>query len=159
MKCDVCGLRPASGVISMISNGKSTTRRICAQCMARLRRPSAYTIQMTLLGTLPQQEDAQRQCPACGRSERQLRLTGRVGCPVCYQTFAPLLETVIGQLGSGRRQSMDGAAAEVSRQEENRLDALREEMFRAVNAENYERAAELRDEIRALQAEQRGTEA
>ncbi len=157
MKCDVCGLRTASGVISMISGGRSVTRRICTQCMLQLRRPSAYTIQMTLLGTLPQQETEQH-CPVCGRSEQTVRRTGRLGCPKCYQAFEPLLAPLVEQLGSAQRKETPSDGAGAPQPAESAIDRLREEMFRAVNAEEYERAAELRDEIRALQAARREAE-
>ena len=141
----------------MISGGRSVTRRICTQCMLQLRRPSVYTIQMTLLGTLPQQE-TELHCPACGRSEQTVRRTGRLGCPKCYQAFEPLLTPLVEQLGSMQRKDTPSDVASVPQPAENEIDRLREEMFRAVNAEEYERAAELRDEIRALQAARREAE-
>ena len=42
-------------------------------------------------------------CPACGFPETRLRHSLALGCPVCYETFAPHLCTFLPKLHTGTR--------------------------------------------------------
>ena len=152
MKCDVCARRDATAVITMIVNGKNTVRRVCPQCVRKLQRGDAYATQMALLGTM-NAPDEMITCPVCGWTSDQLRRSGHVGCAACYQAFMPILQPLSVRL-NGVPQHGEGEAAAPSAPQDafaQRITKLREEMFAAVNAEEYERAAQLRDEIRAME--------
>jgi len=90
-------------------------------------------------------------CPSCGCSKEQFEKTGRLGCPDCYQTFAPLLKGIIGKMHLGPSHvgkvppgRMTPAVVDA------RVKALSQELDKAVRVEKYEEAARLRDEIRTL---------
>ncbi len=116
-----------------------------------------------LLGGLktPQKDkkggDDEPVCPGCGLNASDFKMRGRLGCPRCYEVFRgsllPLLERVHdGTSHRGRfpgRTAMDVAAADKMAELKRRLD-------NAIQEENYEEAAQLRDELQ--QAEKAGGE-
>lgn len=120
-------------------------------------------------------------CSTCGLAYNHFRHTGMLGCPDCYTCFAaqlgPLLErahegathhlgksprrtapgkSVPSCVGSPTNPTSERAAALFGSAEERskRLLILRKQLADAVNAEQYERAAQLRDEMRRLSTPQ-----
>ena len=96
-------------------------------------------------------------CPACGIHLGEISQTGRVGCPECYRHFSgrltPYIRRVHGPAAhTGRIPKSAGEHLYQKRRLAELQDALRE----AVTRQEFERCAELRDEIAALN-EGRGT--
>jgi protein arginine kinase activator len=90
-------------------------------------------------------------CPGCGWTWERFRSGGRLGCARCYETFReelrPLLRRIHGAVRhAGRAPRSPGADQGAAR-----LRRLHEELERAVGAEDYERAAELRDRLAELE--------
>jgi protein arginine kinase activator len=103
-------------------------------------------------GKLPAVAD-ESPCGFCGATLKDFRETGRLGCPHCYASFEPHLRDLLRRLhGSsqhvGEVYLPPSAAGEAAA--EDRLGDLRDQLRRAVEAENFELAAELRDRIRVL---------
>ncbi len=93
----------------------------------------------------------QRTCPKCGITFHEFRQQGRLGCPFDYEFFQrelePLLVNIHGEKQHvGKRPRTNGGEAQVQAE----LGRLRREMRDAVQREDYERASQLRDEIRRL---------
>ena len=166
MKCDVCGRHEAAAMIALIVNGKRSIRRVCKQCIAKMKRGDAYAAQMALFSSVepPEQEHF---CPMCGTSWSDVLRRGTVGCGACYLAFAEQLEPLLNTLNgmaehNDEAETVKAEAVETEPPAENdkktQITRLREEMFTAVNAEEYERAAQLRDQIRSLEREEEGGE-
>lgn len=94
----------------------------------------------------------QRACPVCGITFFEFRNQGRLGCPHDYECFEAELEPLIVNIHGAlehtgkqpRRRSEDaGNPTDLIR--------MRREMQQAIEEENYERASELRDEIRRVE--------
>ncbi len=94
----------------------------------------------------------QKKCPLCGATAFDIQKTGKAGCAQCYETFSDILDPYIRRIhgnvvhqgripGGGTPEHK--AAAEVTR--------LRQQLDSAVKAEDYLKAAELRDRIRELE--------
>ncbi len=117
-------------------------------------------------------------CPQCGETERELRETGLLGCAHCYETFRELLFPVFRRAqghtqhvpATERKSNIMPGEAAGCRDGENsarlngadsgteplsELDRIRRELRAAVEKEDYECAARLRDAIRALEAEEK----
>lgn len=99
----------------------------------------------------------QQSCPVCGITFLQFRKQGRLGCPNDYTCFEkelqPLLLNIHGEtqhVGKVPKRCASGA------KKQTRLIRLRREMKEAIAMEDYERASELRDEIRDLEKKLRG---
>jgi protein arginine kinase activator len=91
-------------------------------------------------------------CSHCGQTFRQFRSQGRIGCAHDYDLFREellqLLESIHGNTQHvGKVPKQHGAAG----QSEAQLLRLRSELKAAVEAEDYEKAVELRDEISQLE--------
>lgn len=90
-------------------------------------------------------------CPKCGRSYQDFRKTGRLGCGECYETFYAPVATTIKQMHStvshtGKIPSH--CADELKRKK--KYETLKKELSKAVAREDYETAARLHKEIKAL---------
>lgn len=98
-------------------------------------------------------------CPSCGITFAEFRSQGRLGCPNDYLVFEnellPLLENIhdeVQHVGKVPRRAPDAS------QRQYQLIRLRNELRTAVEQENYETAASLRDEIQQLESEFGGGE-
>ena len=164
MLCDDCGKPATIRYVEMV-DGELRDLHLCDDCantrgMALSLAPLAGPLVNMLMGLLDEMgagddrpEDGPV-CPDCGLSQAEFRSTGKLGCAACYEAFAaelkPLLRRVHGSIvHNGTIPSKAPQDIGISR----RTRALQLELERAVRAEEYERAAELRDEIRQLEAD------
>ena len=92
-------------------------------------------------------------CPGCGFTSSKFQQTGRLGCSQCYLTFSDAILARLGSMHRGLRhfgkhpEGFEGDAFS-----ERLLAECQERLQLAVEAENYEEAARIRDEIRHLEA-------
>ena len=176
MLCENCQLREASVHVKQSHNKQITEYNLCPSC-ARDLEQSSHTSFSDIFGdffnsmfwgpsgfTYPQQRVQARenlQCPNCGLTERELLKTGLLGCPQCYQVFAKVLNPVFQRVQGHSCQ----AAAEVlppakfadeaeslTDQADDPIARLRQEQQNAIAAEDYEKAAQLRDEIKEMES-------
>ncbi len=155
MKCQFCS-NPATVHLTRIVEQKKTEVHLCQACAEKHTAPAAEmnlsSILQTLIGqhvSAVTEELARLNCPTCGIKYMEFRADGRLGCPSDYEVFRagllPILQRIhratrhVGKVPR-RRGLREARAAEL-------LD-LRQRLRRAVDGENYERAAELRDLIR-----------
>lgn len=91
-------------------------------------------------------------CPVCGITFYEFRSKGRLGCPHDYTCFEKELMPLIANI-HGETEHIGKTPKRAPRQTENRtkLIRLRREMKEAVAAEEYERATELRDQIKRIE--------
>jgi protein arginine kinase activator len=163
MRCDHCKERDAVINLTQVEHDTKVTLHLCEQCaqekgietgMAVLKSPLGTFLSAMGKGTtLPVPADTLR-CSTCGATLRDFRDSGRLGCAQCYQSFADHLRDLLRRLhGSsqhvGERYVAPGVDGEASAASE--LLELRDQLRRAVENENFERAAELRDQIRVLE--------
>jgi protein arginine kinase activator len=88
-------------------------------------------------------------CPECGHTLMELRKTGRVGCPSCYLAFQQELTGIVGQEAlTGGHAGLLPKRLQPLRWTYLERERIRDRMHSAVAEEDYESAAELRDEIR-----------
>lgn len=164
MQCDNCGERPAAVHLTQIVKNSVTTLHLCEVCAAEKGVQTSATIAKFPLsdflasmgkggaGALPTAVEPEP-CGFCGSRLSDFRDTGRLGCPQCYASFETHLRDLLRRLhGSSQHVgevylSPDAAVADRRR----RINELRDQLRRAVEAENFELAAELRDRIRILE--------
>ena len=95
-----------------------------------------------------------KKCPLCGMTLADFSRDGKAGCPTCYEAFADELEPAIGRIHG--RTSHNGRAPSKFREKtelKNRIRVLEAEQKEAIKTENYERAAEIRDELKNLRSQ------
>lgn len=163
MICDNCGSQDAVIHLTQIVNNEMTACHLCEKCAAakglETEEPSStfpltdFLAQMGGGEEEAQSEPGTGQCTFCGLSFSDFRETGRLGCSHCYVTFEPHLRGLLRRIHGGTQHTgkvylpPDPSASE----RQKRLEGLRRRLERAVAAEDFERAAELRDEIRSLE--------
>ena len=164
MVCDNCGSTHAVVHLTQIVNNQMSTHRLCEKCAAEkgletAPEPAAFPL-TDLLAQIgkdaapePSDPSSSQKCSFCGLTFKDFRETGRLGCPHCYETYMPHLQRLLRRVHGGTQHvgkvylPPDPSATELER----RLEALRRKLNRAVESEDFERAAELRDEIRSLE--------
>ncbi|HXM37138.1 MAG TPA: UvrB/UvrC motif-containing protein [Gemmatimonadales bacterium] len=163
MLCDNCKERDAIINLTHVEHDSKVTLHLCEQCAQQKGVETGGAVLKTPLGgfltalgkggtVLPTPSDGLR-CSSCGSTLRDFRDAGRLGCDQCYLAFELHLRDLLRRLhGSsqhvGERYDAPGEAAADPR---GRLLDLKAQLRRAVEGENFELAAELRDRIRVLE--------
>ena len=160
--CDSCGSSDAVVNFTQIVQDEMSAFHLCEACAAEKGlEPAPEPSNFPLTDFLAQMGDERgrdaldtdHQCSFCGLSFGQFRETGRLGCPHCYQTFESNLRRLLRRIHGGVQHvgkvylPPDPTASEM----EKRLDGLQRKLHRAIETEDFERAAEVRDEIRSLE--------
>lgn len=174
MECSRCKQREATIIETLIVFGKVIEKHLCEECAREIGIGTQSHVPLpelvsTLVKAMPSQAgQAMLACSVCGLTYARFKQTGLLGCAHCYRAFeeklGPLIERAhegathhVGKIPRGalersrqggpeRLEMLLGSAKE--RQE--RLAALQRQLELAVEAEHYEQAASIRDEIRKL---------
>jgi protein arginine kinase activator len=97
----------------------------------------------------------QQACPICGMTFYDFRSKGRLGCAHDYVFFErqlePLLLNIHGETRHMGKRPKAAPREAYYQQQLTELIRMRREMKQAVEAEDYERASELRDRIRTIE--------
>ncbi|MBU0717833.1 MAG: UvrB/UvrC motif-containing protein [Planctomycetes bacterium] len=93
-------------------------------------------------------------CPRCGITFRQFQVKGQLGCPYDYEAFRSLLLPLIERAhdGSTHHVGKVPSTADSTVRRQTGLFRLRRELQEAVEHENYEEAARVRDAIQGLES-------
>ncbi len=170
MRCEHCKERDAVIHLTQIQDSQVTTLHLCEACAAEkgveTGTPSGkfplhdFLASLGKSGTGTADAGADVPCPACGATLRDFRQTGRLGCAECYRAFDGPLRDLLRRLhGSavhaGERYAAPATpgvpAPVVPVPAGAALSDLRERLRRAIETEDFELAAELRDRIRVLE--------
>lgn len=166
MLCERCGQRPATVHFTEITNGHKQETRLCEVC-AREIHPQGFmfvpqlNLHNFLAGLLKHElggggyarpEEDGGKCGRCGVAGGQFVKQGLLGCGDCYPYFEekllPLLRRIHGNTRhTGKVPGRTGGRARLVKEIEN----LKMQLKEAVSREEFERAAQLRDNIRQLE--------
>jgi len=164
MLCDSCRERQAVINLTQVEHDSKVTLHLCEQCAQEKGVETGVTVLKSPLGgfitamgkgaanVLPTAADGLR-CASCGATLKDFRESGRLGCAQCYEAFDGHLRDLLRRLhGSsqhvGERYVSPG---EEDADPRHQLLDLKEQLRRAVENENFELAAELRDRIKVLE--------
>lgn len=178
MKCETCAKGEATVAYTHIVDDTKKTLFLCETCAQEKNIETTATPEDKAkhvpvlvkevkeeLTSLAGAEDAGGiSCPACGMAYDEFKKAGRLGCAECYGAFAPQLGRLLKRIHGADRHHGKGmiAAGTVSSpsvvpetepvvMDSDTLEQLREKLTKAVSAEAFEQAAELRDRISALE--------
>ena len=165
MICQECQKEMATVHITKIINGRKTELHLCRRC-ARAHDELDFSFEPqfslhNLLGSLLGENmrgsrealgRAKVQCPSCDLTFSQFSQIGRLGCSGCFAAFneqlAPLLRRIHGSSRhTGKVPRRSQGAVRFARE----LERLREELKLKIQKEEFEKAAELRDRVKAME--------
>ena len=168
MLCQNCGKNEANTHIKQIINGDTAESHLCSECANHLGYSdmfSGFDFSLSdffggfLSDVMPGHliGDVKR-CEKCGASFNDIVREGRVGCANCYRTFYDRLRPSLQRIHGKARHSgkISRSAADEKKEEETlqeKINALQEQMNEAVAKQDFEKAAEIRDEIKVLKGE------
>ena len=170
MLCEKCKKNTATVHMKGFVNGAVTELHFCQECslgMVNMEMPislenmfkgileSVQSMGQTPLGQPANRPIARKTpgpCTVCNLSYEQFKATGKLGCEACYQAFpkeiVALFKNVQGSTHhEGKFPKRSGSQIRQRRE----VDKLRAILKKAVDEENYEEAARLRDQIRSLE--------
>lgn len=160
MICDVCGKQEATVHLTEIVNDKVTKLHLCEECAKEkgAEMEEHFGLSDLLAGLADMGADIEPEvmgtikCPTCSFTYNNFKKAGRLGCGDCYDAFkaqlAPLLRRIHGaDRHVGKVPLRIGKTVNDTRT----LQELKLKMEKAIQSEEFEEAAKLRDRIRALE--------
>ncbi len=176
MNCEKCKNKTATVFYADDTGGRHSLCESCAAILGHLGRYSpssaerndpcdSYTPDCRLFSLSPaatafpiyasSDDDGKTRCQYCSSSLEAVISSGELGCPECYSAFSKILfpmsldcENAAGaRMPQSRRANIDRI---------HMLAQMKKKLREAVDSENYELAATLRDEIRRLDGEKKG---
>ena len=184
MLCERCRIREANIKYTEIINGVKNEHNLCSQCAKEMDFTGysaifdgEFPLGKLLSGLLgiggeeDQEEDKMSQvvCPTCGTSYEEFVKNSRFGCLDCYSVFDLLMSDSIKKLQGGdthvgkhpKYQKMHPASQMMKSQEDSQeksskdqIDLLKARLAAAISDEEYELAAQYRDQIKELLKEE-----
>lgn len=173
MLCQYCNERPAKLHMTKIENNQKKELHLCEICaqeydQSEFNFEQPFPLQNILPGLIQldlgglkegkskKESSAQprEKCQNCGLTYQEFARRGQFGCSDCYTQFddqlRPILKRIHGSTGhSGKVPKRSGGTLRIKR----RISELKEELQRCIHREEFERAAQIRDEIKALEHE------
>lgn len=160
MLCDNCKENPAVVHLTKIVSGEIRTSHLCERCAAEQGVETQASTSKNPLGVFlqevqqqaGQQGDAVR-CSFCSMTLRDFRTSGRLGCALCYGSFERNLRELLRRVhGSSRHVGRQYEVPEsLDNEQTGTLLELRDRLQRAIDSEQFEVAATLRDQIRGME--------
>ncbi len=161
MLCQHCKKQTATVHLTDLVKGEKRERHLCEACaseegvIVKQHVSVPDLLNSFLMSQSGAQELARLRCPECGMTFMEFRSQGLLGCPNDYEVFGEALGGVIERAQEGRthhtgrgpgKPPVETDATERERQ------SLQRELRDAVENEDYERAARLRDRLAELQS-------
>ncbi|MCZ8523804.1 MULTISPECIES: UvrB/UvrC motif-containing protein [Paenibacillus] len=166
MLCQECGKKQATLHFTKILNGEKTEFHICESCAREKGElipgtPNGFSIHNLLSGLLDFEPSTHStaaskpqptRCEHCGLTYSQFSKVGRFGCSECYKHFGdkldPLFKRVHGNIvHTGKVPRRSGGLIKYKRD----IDQLKKDMLVSIENEEFEQAAQIRDQIRELE--------
>jgi protein arginine kinase activator len=164
MLCDRCKVNTATTHLHHTINGEEKELHLCASCADEIGiqnamlNPFDFDFDFSnLLGQFFSQAafnnkeslQVRKRCSNCGISFQDIVNSGNAGCAQCYQEFyselLPSIQRIHGKTEHvGKISRQTGSAAK----KENQIKKYKIELQRAIDEQNFEKAAELRDLIK-----------
>ncbi|MCL1986605.1 MAG: UvrB/UvrC motif-containing protein [Firmicutes bacterium] len=163
MLCEKCNSNQATVHMQQVVNGEKTEMHLCQTCSTGIDAAASIDALFNgLLGSFltggseknnPKIVINYKPCPRCGMTYDTFRNGGgKLGCAHCYKTFThelnPILKNVQASVRHEGKFPQKSGRDLFKKREAVRLRGL---MQKAIDDENFEEAARLRDEVRLME--------
>jgi len=171
MNCEQCSQNPATYHLTAIENGKKAEKHLCEECAKKAGMGFKFNASIAdILGEKKEKPKAKKEkdpkaCPTCGMTFTQFRQGGRFGCANDYNLFGEeipkILEKIHGKVqhvgkvpkGVKEKETVEEARMRERAKITTEIEKLKIELEEAVKKEVYEKAAQLRDQIKKLEVD------
>ncbi|HIA28477.1 MAG TPA: hypothetical protein EYN79_10280 [Planctomycetes bacterium] len=167
MLCEICGHNEARVHLTDIVNNTKKEFQLCRECAQEKGVSIQFHLkehkQMSLpeffgaakaMGATQSETTEENECPRCSISYDQFRASGKFGCSHDYEVFRDRVEYLIEKIHGDDQHR---GRAPVQRQQEQSFEddivLLRKKLRSAIDQEQYEKAANIRDRISMLEKE------
>ena len=161
MTCNICGTQEATIHLTEIVNDQMVEIHLCETC-AQEKGTDFKThfnfgdllTGITEIGKSPKVGEKRPvlKCPECGLTYEEFGKTGRLGCSACYGGFAKLLVPLIKRVQRATHH-VGKKPSKISREVRSVHDLrlLQDRLRKSIQAEAFEEAAQIRDEIKQME--------
>jgi protein arginine kinase activator len=161
--CEHCKKAQATFHLTNITReGEKLERHLCERCaieegLVQVHKPNFNTEileNFIAAAKSTSSSDTDLVCEECGISYVEFRNQGLLGCPKDYDTFKDVLLPLIERAHDGGTHHIGKSPGSLgaTRTTQQDIRRLKRQLDEAVAAEDYERAADLRDHISTLEA-------
>lgn len=165
MLCQICNKKTAIIHLTEINDGIRSEMHVCQNCaieqgIAAKSQVSINELLSDLLAVQPSDEelfgpsDKKVSCPNCGFTLGHFRKEGVLGCPYDYELFESSLLPLIEKAHNGKTRHCGKVPSKTPQQTKKQTECLnlRHQLDVAVQNEDYELAAKLRDQIKQMES-------
>jgi protein arginine kinase activator len=163
MLCEVCGKKEATHLAVSMKREKKTRAMVCADCARKQGweevSEAVPVTEENVMASLIKQSEAEGtkalpklKCTHCDLSYEDFRQFGRLGCSKCYETFSDSLKDLLRRI-HGRNDHV-GKVPRSFREKfltRREIKKLQGQIKKAVENEEFEKAAVMRDQIKRLE--------
>lgn len=160
MVCDVCGKNQATVHLTEIIDEQMSELHLCEECARQksLHMEQQFGLADLLAGLADFGEKATKtdevklKCPECGLTYEGFKKSGRFGCGQCYSAFRQYLSSLLKKI-HGSNRHFGKVPTKLGRPVKKKVDVeeLKNELQRAIQQEEFEEAARIRDKIKELE--------
>ncbi len=158
MQCDICGKKKATVHLTEIVDEQMSEMHLCEECARQksVQMEQQFGLADLLAGLadfgkpIGEAEKIDLQCKNCGMTYEDFRKFGRLGCSECYEAFKTHLSTLLKKV-HGSNQHLGKTPAQILPAQKKQLEnfqELKSQLMQAIQMEDFEKAAQLRDKIR-----------
>jgi len=162
--CERCKENQATVHYTEVINGQKRELNLCEACAKELQ-PQGFSFMPQLnfhdflgglmgtnFGGFAKTSPRGGRCEVCGLSESQFAQRGLLGCGSCYDSFGSTLNSLVRRIhGTNTHTGKVPERTSDRVKLVKKVEYLRNQLKQAVEAEEFERAAQLRDSIRELE--------
>jgi protein arginine kinase activator len=160
-QCDVCGKNAATMKVSQVGkDGKAVELAVCSDCAREKGFTDVKKLTVNaaeIIADLRQsvdEADAKLVCPGCGLSYAEFKRQGRLGCGKCYEAFRDQLIPLVRRIhGAVQHVGRTATGGRKQAQVKMTVQKLRDALASAIQDEDYEKAAVVRDQLRRTEDE------
>lgn len=160
MKCDLCN-KKATVHLTEIVDEQMSEMHLCEECAREksVQMEQQFGLSDLLAGLTDfgkQVKSADKidlKCETCGITYDDFRKFGRLGCGNCYEAFKSHLSTLLKKI-HGANHHFGKTPKKMPRADKKKVEDiqdLKNKLMQAIQMEDFEKAAKLRDKIRDIE--------
>ena len=161
MQCDLCSKKKATVHLTEIVDEQMSEMHLCEDCAREksVQMEQQFGLADLLAGLtdfgkqIKDSDKIKLQCTNCGMNYDDFRKFGRLGCSECYESYKTHLSALLKKI-HGSNHHFGKAPIRIPKATKKKIEDMQDlkfELQHAIEAEDFEKAAEIRDKIRELE--------